>query len=285
MQHDWIAINSKAIHGGGITSFDGMLMDFESSEAKLNHIFFDSTLTYSFDFKEEQIFLDDSLFGKIEFISDDSLLINFDDWMLTKYIPVEKNEILIDENELIENEWIYRTENGYKTLEIFTDINWGRFPNETAKICVEQYLDSKFKGIDQERWSLMNVDNSSVLSIAWGQIDPAIYFIESKSTDSILLKCWLENESHTIVLKKIPNLNKNKLDSIINLIIDKTWKISEVIDYVHQFSDDSLLNHIGETGITIRDTIFLKKESLLNKTLSYSFNKDFTYKIFDNSQL
>lgn len=285
IQNRWIAVYSKALDSTWISPYDGMILSFESDKAYINHIFFDSVNTYHYEQRERNIFLDDSIFGTVEFISKDSLLINFDRWMQTKYVPIKKTGNIINENELTENHWIYKTGTNYQIIEVFTEMDWGMYPGQTAKTCVKQEKGRRYRYFDHELWSLINIDSSSVLSITWGQFDPMIHFVTSINPDSILMDCWFDNRQYHSVLVKIPSMNQNQLDSVKKMIINKNWHISEIIDYSNSFESDTLFNELEESGMFLHDTTVFQKESILNKQLSFAFYDNYKYEIFENDTI
>jgi len=285
IKNKWIAVYTEALDSSWVSPYDGMILSFESDKAFISHIFFDSAKTYNYEQKGKDIFLNDSIFGNVVFISKDSLIINTGRWMQTKYIPIKNSGILIDEKELIENHWIYKTELNYQVTIVFTEMDWGRYPGETARVCVKQEKRPRYRNFDNEKWSLINHNNSSVLSISLSQYDPMIHFVKSINSDSILFDCWFHNKIYHSTLKKIPSINENQLDSIKEKIVNKNWHISEIIDYANFFGDDTLFNDIQESGLYVEDTMLFSKETILNKELSFAFHDNYKYEIMDNEEI
>ena len=282
----WIATESNQIKKKGwISPIDGIIVKFDKEQLIMSHVFYDSVRCYQLEIKKEKIYLNDTLWGKIKYLDNDSLLVDFSKRMRVKFLPIEKGnygETGIDFWNSTNWTFFY---NEYSQELKLLDSLWGFYPKETAKICVTQSKDIRYKYSETEKWNIKEIDGRHIFVKKFCQFEYEIYNVLEYKNDTVVLECLSYNDSAQILLIKEPLASVSERDKIIDILQNQRWYSAKLINMVNSFEEDSIDSEVESTGYFVIDTTLFKRTSLLNNQLSFEFSDNSEYKIFESDTL
>lgn len=281
----WIAVLSRPIGDNWYSPLDGLILDINKKRVTVAHVFSDSIKTFPLSKKGDKIQIDKNYFGLIHSVSKDSLVVDFDNRMRTKFIPIKQYAVKIDSLNLTKNAWILKWSDGEYSVDLrihFMNAKW--YPEEYPNIAMIHRRAVNYKYQENERWALSHIMNEWFLTLTQGQFHPITYQISKVYKDSLKLKCLTWPIASEFRLLRSLNKEHSELTSIINHLIKKTWRVSEVLNHSNSFSEDTIaLDEEYTAGHYSRDTILIKRSELFENRMSFKFNPDYTFQlILDN---
>ena len=181
----WIATKSSQINkNSGIYPLDGTIIHFEEKQVEISHVFYDSIQTYLLKLKNKKIFLQDTLWGEIKHLDNDSLLIDFDKIMRVKFKPLSKN---IDFKTKLSfwnfTEWVFSYNDYLQELKLL-DTTLDKYPNRNAKLCVTQSQGKRYKYSNSEKWNIKEINRNHIFVKTSGQFNYEIYKVKKYNNDT-----------------------------------------------------------------------------------------------------
>jgi hypothetical protein len=281
LERTWVAVESRQVTTDFISPLDGTIFDFNSTTLTVRNTFSDSTITHNYKLENDRITLNDSTSAVIKHLSSDSLLLQFDEWMLTVFYPLKimstipelTNEVLLD------NTWTLDF-GDYQEIWNFTDIGWEMFPTDVSKFAVQREGDT-------EKWNVTLFKNFVILTLTMGQFDNFIYQVIDVNSDTVRLKPinkWLLEDMNFI---KTPSLPNDQLIRIRETLATRTWNTTEIIQA--RSSSQAMIESMGDdidsldidlfnyTGSYASDTLLISQQQLNDKLISYQFNSNLSY--------
>ena len=278
----WIALESKQLDKHGISPLDVMILNFKENQLEFSHIFFDSIQSVSMNIKKDKIFIEKKLWAKINYINQDSLLLDFDKNMRVKFVPLKRDEKKLNNIDFWQYlDWTFY-EDKYSAEIKLTNKLLDMYPNEVAKNCLVFTKWQENHYARNEKWNIKVVNGNHLFAKTYGQFDYEIYKVLSYSGDSILLKNLLtRNES--LLIKKT-SICVSDYNSILKKIKNFKWKSIELINNSQAFEGDSAFSRFNSSGTHLPDTTFIKMSSIKNNQVSIQFD-DNDYKYFVSDTL
>ena len=148
LEQSWIAVDSRQVSTDFISPLDGTIFDFNATELWIRNTFSDSTIKHNYRLKNNRVILNDSTSMLIKHLSRDSLLLEFDEWMLSVFYPLKKLSTVpeISSASLLDNTWTFDFGDDQENWN-FTEIMWEMFPTDVSKIAV-------MREGDTEKWNV-----------------------------------------------------------------------------------------------------------------------------------
>ncbi|MBV6646716.1 MAG: hypothetical protein KI790_14765 [Cyclobacteriaceae bacterium] len=288
LEQTWIAVESRQVTTDFISPIDGTIFDFGKDSLHIKNVFSDTAIVKNYVLRNNQIAVNDSAFAVIKHISSDSLLLEFDEWMLSVFYPLEPVMAPeINRHELLGSTWTLDFE-GFKQSWNFTDSPAEHFKHDESKICVSRNA-GEFTNGSTEYWNLTNFKNRFLLTLTMGQFDKQIYQVVSTSSDTFLLKPisnWLIDEVRFFKVSSLPQVEFERFSKSLTA---KHWKTTEILNNspttrIGDLSESQLdsvdmdkLSLSGGSYAAWFDTLLITKQQFFSKQVSYQFNADFTY--------
>lgn len=275
----WLAVDSRQVTTGFISPLDGAIFDF-GEQLSIGHVFTDTTMQVDYVIKNENIYIDDTVFANITHRSEDSLKLQFSDWMLTVFLPLKMASLpqTISDSDLIDNSWVLDWGKNQVAVN-FNDEPWRMGPYDVSMGCITRSLSEWFDA-QRERWHLSTHQGGQLLTITWTQFEQNVFNIKQIEGDTIILEYIGLQENMEVKLLRTPVRREEDLNEIKRWLTKKRWNTGEVIDYTYNGAHlDSLL---GETHAAnfLLDTTFLTKKDLLRNQLGWRFHHNGEYTIF-----
>lgn len=283
LERTWVAVESRQVSTDFISPLDGTIFDFSSSELIVRSTFSDSTLIHNYRLDNNRIILNDSTSALIKHLSIDSLLLEFDEWMLTVFYPLNELPTIpeLSNETLLNNTWTLDFGDYYENWN-FTDIGWEMFPSDVSKVAVQREGDT-------EKWNVTKFKNFVLLTLTKGQFDNFIYQVLGSENDTARLRPinkWLIED---IDLIKTPSLPSDQLLTIKENLSTRIWKTTEIIEsrssseaFIESMGDEidstdlELFNFTGSYAAWL-DTLLISEQQFIDKMISYQFEVSGNY--------
>lgn len=281
LERTWVAVESRQVTTDFISPIDGTIFNFSSTSLIVRNTFSDSTIIHDYKLENDRITFSNSTSAVIKHLSSDSLLLEFNDWMLTVFYPLRvistvpelTNELLLD------NTWTLDFGDNQEIWN-FTDTKWEMFPTDISKLAVNRERDI-------EKWNVTLFKDFVILTLTMGQFDVFIYQIIDVSNDTVRLKPinkWQQEELNFI---RTPSLPNDQLIKIRKTLATRTWNTTEIIEA--RSSSQTLIELMGDdidsldidiyssTGSYGSDTLLISEQQFNDKLTSYQFNSNLSY--------
>jgi len=283
LERTWIAVESKQVTTDFISPLDGTIFDFRSNDLIIRNTFSDTTITHDYRLENDKVLLNDSSVAVIKHLSKDSLLLEFNNWMLTVFYPIKFQHPVpeLTDEYLLNNTWTLNFDDRQESWN-FTNIEWNMFQSDESKVAIQREGDT-------EKWNLTVFEDYVLLTLTMGQFDKLIYQVVEVNGDSIRLRPinkWLIKDVNFI---KSTSSSKEQLKDTQIILTDRIWKITEIIESrsssegmieLMQDEIDSIdINLFKWTGSYASwvDTLLISEQQFNNKLISYQFNDDLSY--------
>ena len=282
----WLAVESRQVTTDFISPIDGTIFDFSDDTLRIRNVNSDTTIQFQYRLADESIFVKDSLFASLKHLSSDSMKLQFEEWMLTLFHPLELNVAneQLTEDELINNSWVLKTAEGAQSID-FLNEPWEMFEHDISKICVTRRL-GDWKGGGTEKWSLFEFNKSQLLTISFGQLDPIVYQIDSINGTTVRMSqinLWANSTSVTLVQSQ--NQPETEINKTKKLLVARKWKSKKLIDIQRPGpKDDSLWIDMKSSGFYAIDTVLITEDELINNKVSMRFRTDNTYTFYASNK-
>ena len=270
-----------------ITPIDGTIFDFSIDTLRVQNVFSDTIINFQYRLEGEALFINDSLFASVKYLSTDSMKLQFGKWMITVFYPLQFNPTAgsLNEEILMNNSWVLTTMLGDERIDFLKE-PWHMSKHDISKVCVRRRFGYR-KGDGVEKWSLSVFKNSQLLTITHGQFDPVVYKVDSYDESKVKMSrinMWMNNES--IVLDKKENMPEPDLENVKKLLTAKEWQSKELIDYQKPGSkEDSLWIEINSSGTYFVDTTLITEKEFLNNRISFKFRNDHSHEIYASNRI
>ena len=282
----WLAVDSRQVTTDFISPIEGTIFDFSVDTLRIQNVYSDTTIQFQYRFADESIFVKDSLFASVKHFSPDSMKLQFEEWMLTVFYPLELNEAnkQLTEDELINNSWVLRTEEGAQIID-FLNEPWKMFEHDISNTCVTRRF-GDWKGGGTEKWSLFNFNKSQLLTISFGQFDPIVYRIDSIIGTTVRMSqinFWANSTS--VTLNQSQNQPETEINKTKKLLTARKWKSKKLIDIQRPGpKDDSLWVDMKSSGFYAIDTVLITEGELMKNKVSMRFRVDNTYTFYASNK-
>ena len=283
LERTWVAVESRQVSTDFISPLDGIIFDFSSTELLIRNTFSDSTITHNYRLDSNRIILNDSTAASIKHLSVDSLLLEFEGWMLTVFYPL--NELInvpeLSKETLLNNTWTLEF-GDYQESWNFTDIRWEIFPSDVSQIAVQREGDT-------EKWNVTEFKNFVLLTLTIGQFDRFIYQVVRVENDTTRLKPVSKWRHGEVDLIKTPGLPGDQLLTIKANLSTRIWKTTEIMerrsssetlmesmDDEIDATDPALFNFTGSYAAWL-DTLLISEQQFSDKLIAYQFEENGDY--------
>lgn len=282
----WLVVDSRQVTTDFISPLDGTIFDFSDSTLKMRSVFSDTTIVFDYRVVDESLFINDSVFASIKYLSSDSIKLEIYEWMLILLYPlrVESYNELLDQDELVNHSWVFESQDRNERIN-FLEEAWELFVNDFSKICITRSLDFWKRG-RKEMWSLLEFNGAQLLMISFDQFDPVVYVIES--FDGTTIKMSGINfffNGMKVNLNKQPNKTETELENIKNLLVRKKWQSKELIDIQRPgLKEDAYRKKMEPSGSFVVDTTLITVNELNKHKISFKFRGDETYTMYTSNR-
>jgi len=140
----------------------------------------------------------------------------------------------IDKNELIANSWIY-SDNEFEQRIEFSNHEWAAQDDATYECYTHPSNDSLIYNFFSNRWRIFQYDENTYFVRTFSLFAGVLHEIIKITEDTIFTKAWIGNSIKYPTLSKIKNAPKSTIDSLANVISNKSWCVKKVT-----YSSDSL---------------------------------------------
>ena len=282
----WIAVNSTPIKKNeGIWPIDGMIIKFDNGQLVMNHIFHDSIISFPFETRKSEIYIDNTLWAIINHINKDSLVLDFNKSMRVKFIPISKGNLnYLDLNYWNYYDWRFIYNGSIQEFKLLDSL-WNRHLNEIAKICVTHFMGERYRYSSKEKWIIQEVNYRHIFAKTIGQFNYEFYNVVDYKGDTVLLESLSFKDSSEVLLYKVPHVSVSEKEKIISTIQNLRWHSTYLVDKSNSFEEDTIVWKYESTGYLFADTTLLKKTSLIKNQLSFEFLDNYIYKIYESDTL
>lgn len=276
LEQSWIAVDSRQVSTDFISPLDGTIFYFNATELWIRNTFSDSTIKHNYRLKNNRVILNDSTSMLIKHLSRDSLLLEFDEWMLSVFYPLKKLSTVpeISSASLLDNTWTFDFGDDQENWN-FTEIMWEMFPTDVSKIAV-------MREGDTEKWNVTVFKKMVLLTLTMAQFEIFIYQVVNIENDTIRLtpiNKWIKDD---VTLFKSPGLPKDDLIKIKENLSTRTWRTTEIIkgrsssseemiELMGDVIDSTDLVNYRTTGSYFSDTLLISEKQFYDRLISYQF--------------
>ncbi len=283
LERTWVAVESRQVSTDFISPLDVTIYDFSATKLHIRNTFSDSTITHNYRLENNRIVLNDSTSALIKHLSTDSLVLEFNEWMLTVFYPLNQPGIApkLSPETMLNNTWILDF-GDYQENWNFTDVGWKMFPSDVSKVAVKRQGDT-------EKWNVTKFKDFVLLTLTSGQFDSFIYQVVGIENDTVRLKSvskWLNLEVNLI---KSTNLPDNLLSILKKNISSQTWKSTEILE--SRTSSEALTESMDDENDSIDlepfdytgsyadwvDTLLISEQQFYDRLISYQFTDEGEY--------
>lgn len=285
LMRKWVAVFSRPIGDNWIRPIEGLILDVEKNTVTIGYVFSDSLKTYELNRKSNSIRLDNKFIGKIHFLSNDSLVLDFQKRMRTRFVPIEDFKPGLNKIDLAQSAWVLKeSDSDYSIDRIdFTETKW--YPHGGPNIAITHDKATKYKYQGNEKWALKRIQDEWFLTLTQDQIDPIIFQVIKDYGDSLTLRClsWVPQNQFT--LSRLKPIEQAQSETIVQRLSQKKWHTVELLNYSTSFSEDTTgMPESLTTGFYVRDTTLIRKSDLTENKLSFIFGADFVFQILVDSK-
>jgi hypothetical protein len=283
----WMAVFSRPVGDNWYSPIDGTILDIKKESITIGNTLSDSSITFKYNVRRGKIKMGDESLGTILFLSNDSLVLDFDKRMRTKFIPIEDFKPELDQIDLSQNAWVLKWSDGDYSINRridFTNERW--YAGDGPRVAITHEKAMKYKYQDNEKWTLKRIQQEWFLTLTQNQMDPLVYQVIKYDGDSLTLRGLSWSTKKAFILHRLKRVEPLRSDSICQYLSKQRWETGEILSYATSISEHSpdIEPELG-TGFYARDTTLIKKSDLIGKRLSFTFRPDFVFQIHVDANL